>query len=314
MASGRRDRRTRPYPTSGYESTTYAPALVTTAGLRRRPADWTPITVKRPKLPIIAGGIPVDIDPSTSRTDFNTTLFPVGPNRYRMTIFNTSSLGAINSLQWYPPVGVRIVKVLGSSEGRCRLTGLKGFGGNQFPTLVLYPNIFCDRLDLKPATCICAGDGGAVTITFTTNKPIAVNEGELRLRTATLVFDRIPVTPQSVRRRPRVTSCDRRQARRLGRAQRQQRRDAQARHGRPAGLEHLAPARDDHHALGAERPGDVPGPSRLAEPERVQGLRLLGPVACRRAVRLAQHAASRTTPRRARSTSAPLNPSCPAAG
>ena len=182
-------------PNVGYESTTYG-GLETTA-----PAPttgvWTPITVKRPKLPVIGGGIPVDIDPSTSRTDFSTTLFPLGARRYRMTIFNTSSLGAINSLQWYPPTGVRVVKLVGSSEGRCRLTGLKGFGGNQFPTLVLYPNIFCDRLALKPASCTCAGDGGTVTITFTTNKPVAVNEGDLRLRTATLVFDRIPVTPQS---------------------------------------------------------------------------------------------------------------------
>ena len=65
---------------------------------------------------MIGGGIPVDIDPSTSRSDFSTTLFPLGARRYRMTIFNTSSLGAINSLQWYPPTGVRIVKLLGSSE------------------------------------------------------------------------------------------------------------------------------------------------------------------------------------------------------
>jgi hypothetical protein len=112
-----------------------------------------------------------------------------------MTIFNTSSLGAINSLQWYPPVGVRIVKLLGSSAGRCALTGLTGFGGNQFPTVVLYPNIFCDRLDLEPATCICRGDGGAVSITFRTNRHLEVNDGDLRLRTATLSFERIPLTP-----------------------------------------------------------------------------------------------------------------------
>ena len=90
-----------------------------TTGVAPTTGDWAPITVKRPKLPVIAGGIPVDIDPIVSRTDFNTTLFPVGPDRYRMTIFNTSSLGAINSLQWYPPVGVRVVKVLGSTAGRC---------------------------------------------------------------------------------------------------------------------------------------------------------------------------------------------------
>ena len=74
---------------------------------------------------------------------------------------------------------------------------MTGFGGNQFPTIVLYPNIFCDRLDLKPATCICRGDGGAVTITFRTNKHLAVNDGDLRLRTATVVFERIPLTPQT---------------------------------------------------------------------------------------------------------------------
>jgi hypothetical protein len=171
-------------------------AVVQTTGTAPTTGAWTPITVTRPKLPVIGGGIPVDIDPIVSRTDFNTTLSPVGPNRYRMTIFNTSSLGAITSLQWFPPVGIRIVKVLGTSAGHCVLTGLGGFGGNQFPTVVLYPNIFCDRLDLKPATCICRGDGGAVSITFTTNKHVAVNDGDLRLRTATVSFDRIPLTPQ----------------------------------------------------------------------------------------------------------------------
>ncbi|HST19261.1 MAG TPA: hypothetical protein VLK36_16595 [Gaiellaceae bacterium] len=183
----------------GHTSTTDPPttAAVETTGVAPTTGDWAPITVTRPKLPVIGGGIPVDIDPLVSRTDFNTTLSPVGPDRYRMTIFNTSSLGAINSLQWYPPVSVRIVKVLGSSAGRCVLTGLSGFGGNQFPTIVLYPNIFCDRLDLKPATCICRGDGGALTITFRTNKHLEVNDGDLRLRTATVAFERIPLTPRS---------------------------------------------------------------------------------------------------------------------
>ena len=154
-------------------------ALIITSGRRAQTprvlapttGDWTPITVTRPKIPVIAGGIPVDIDPSVSRTDFSTTLFPLGPRRYRMTVFNTSNLGAINSFQWYPPTGVRVVKVIGSSEGNCTLTGLTGFGGNQFPTIVLYPNIFCDNLDLKPATCICRGDGGAVSISFVTTSP-----------------------------------------------------------------------------------------------------------------------------------------------
>jgi hypothetical protein len=172
-----------------------APSVVRTTGIAPTTGDWTPITVTRPKVPIIAGGIPIDVDPTTSRIDFSTTLFPLGANRYRMTVFNTSTLGAVKSFQWYPPTGVRIVKVIGSSRGRCTRAGLTGFGGNQFRTIVLYPNIFCEKVDLKPATCTCRGDGGAVTITFVTNKGIAVDAGELRLRAANVAFDPISTTP-----------------------------------------------------------------------------------------------------------------------
>jgi hypothetical protein len=186
-----------PSPTTAPPTTGAAPkpAPVVTTGVAPTTGDWTPIAVKRPKVPIIAGGIPVDVDPTTSRSDFSTTLYRLGPNRYRLTIFNTSTLGAIDSLQWYPPIGVRILKVLGSSAGHCTLTGLAGFGGNQFPTIVLYPNILCEKLDLNAATCICRGDGGAVAISFVTNKIVPVDGGDLRLRTASVAFDRIPVAP-----------------------------------------------------------------------------------------------------------------------
>lgn len=154
-----------------------------------------PITVKRPSVPIIGGGIPVDIDPAIGRRDFSTTLaFLPGTHRYRITISNVSSLGAINSFQWYPPKAVHIVKLLGSSVGTCTLRGLKGFGGNQFPTLVLQPNVLCDTLDLKPPSCTCLGDGGAVAISFVTDKEFAAGDVDLRVRTATLVFHPIPVS------------------------------------------------------------------------------------------------------------------------
>ena len=178
----------------GHGSAATSTALAPTTG------SWTPITVARPKVPIIAGGIPVDIDPLISRTDFSTTLFPLGGHRYRMTIFNTSTLGAINSFQWYPPTGVRIVKLISSTEGRCTLTGLTGFGGNQFPTVVLYPNVLCDKLDLKAPSCTCLGDGGSVTISFVADKDIALGDADLRVRTATLVFDRIPASPTPLAR------------------------------------------------------------------------------------------------------------------
>lgn len=167
-------------------------ARVQTVGTAPTTGDWAPIAVVRPKVPIIAGGIPIDVDPTTSHIDFSTTLFPLGKNRYRMTVFNVSTLGTVNSFQWFPPTGVKVVKVVSSSRGRCTLRGLSGFGGNQFPTIVLYPNIFCAQVDLKPATCTCRGDGESVAITFVTNKGIVVNEGDLRLRTATLGFDKVP--------------------------------------------------------------------------------------------------------------------------
>jgi hypothetical protein len=170
--------------TGGLESTSLAP----TAGLRA-----PPITVVRPRVPIIGGGIPVDIDPVVSRTDLGTTLAPLpGTNRYRITISNTSNVGAITSFQWYPPPGIHIVKVLGSTEGQCTATGLTGFGGNQFRTVVLFPNILCDKLDLKPPSCTCLGDGGTMAISLVTDKNLGGSLGDVRMRTATIVFDRIP--------------------------------------------------------------------------------------------------------------------------
>jgi hypothetical protein len=153
---------------------------------------WAPITVARPAVPVIGGGIPVDVEPPIVRTDLSTLLAPLpGTHRYRITISNTSNVGAINSFQWYPPTGVHIVKVIGSSEGHCTATGVTGFGGNQFPTVVLYPNILCDKLDLKPPSCTCQGDGGAVTITFVTDEDLGGSLGDARMRTATLSFKRV---------------------------------------------------------------------------------------------------------------------------
>ena len=66
------------------------------------------------------------------------------------------------------------------------------------------------------------------------------------MRTATLVFDRIPVTPQSVASPGPRHVMSIAAARRHRRAQRPATTRCSGRHGRPAGLEHLAAARDDH--------------------------------------------------------------------
>jgi hypothetical protein len=156
-----------------------------------------PLTVKRPGVPVIGGGIPVDLEPLIEPKNFDTSLtFLPGTHRYRITISNVSSLGAIHSFQWYPPNTVHIVKVLGSSVGSCTLRGLTGFGGNQFPGLMLHPDVLCENLDLKPPSCICTGDGGAVSISFVTDKEFSAGDVDIRVRAATVVFRRIPVLLQ----------------------------------------------------------------------------------------------------------------------
>jgi hypothetical protein len=178
--------------TDGHGSTTTKDARGS-AELTRTTGAWAPLTVTRPEVPIIGGGIPVDIDPVVIRTDLTTALaFLPGKNRYRIMVSNTSNVGAINSFQWYPPTGVHIAKVLGSSDGHCTAAGLRGFGGNQFRTVTLSPNILCDDLDLKPPSCTCSGDGGTMSISFVTDKDLGGSLGDARMRTATLVFDPIP--------------------------------------------------------------------------------------------------------------------------
>jgi hypothetical protein len=57
---------------------------------------------------------------------------------------------------------------------------------------VLHPSVLCDKLALKPPSCTCRGDGGTVTISFVTDKDLFAGDVDLRVRTATLVFNRVP--------------------------------------------------------------------------------------------------------------------------
>ena len=120
------------------------------------------------------------------------TILP-GKHRYRLTISNASGLGTINSFQWYPPRSTHILKLLGHSAGTCALRGLKGFGGKQFPTLVLHQSVLCDELELKAPSCTCRGDGGAMTISFATDNEYLAGDVDIRVRTAALVFKRVPL-------------------------------------------------------------------------------------------------------------------------
>ena len=214
--------------------------------------------------------------------------------------------------QWYPPIGVRVLKVLGSSAGHCTLTGLAGFGGNQFPTLVLYPNILCEKLDLNAATCICRGDGGAVSISFVTNKVVPVDGGDLRLRTASLVFDRIPVSPTaspSVRHVRRIVTAAVGSGG-LSAAERELRKPPWTR------------LQDSNISLQlvtitTRWAQNVPATCRVGlvsrSPNRFKVYVFWVPVACRRAVHLAQHGLT-SDPRTSTFSLGTTQPSCRAAG
>jgi hypothetical protein len=66
-----------------------------------------------------------------------------------------------------------------------------GFGGNQFQTVLLYPNITCSKVHLKPPSCTCLGDGGNVDISFVADRPLG-GTGTTRMISARLVLHQIP--------------------------------------------------------------------------------------------------------------------------
>ena len=148
---------------------------------------YAPIHVFRPKLYTEAGSLLND-PAALTPTNLSTIVLKLpGLHRYRITVTNTSNLGFIDSIQWYPPPGVRIIRLIGSSVGDCAPTGLSGFGGNQFKTVLLYPNISCDKLDLKPPTCTCQGDGGSVSLSFVADHTFT-GLGSTQLTSARLVL------------------------------------------------------------------------------------------------------------------------------
>ena len=162
-----------------------SPSAVPTTG------QYAPISVTRPKINTAGGAILNDPDAGVV-SDLTTSVTQLpGVHRYRITVTNSSAVGFIDSFQWYPPSGVRIVKVTGSSVGHCGLTGLTGFGGNQFGSVLLYPNITCQKVDLKPPSCTCTGDGGSVDISFVADRVMG-GTGFARLISARLVLKLIP--------------------------------------------------------------------------------------------------------------------------
>jgi hypothetical protein len=152
---------------------------------------YAPLTVPKAHL-VRQGGLILNEPDAPAQTWVSAVLSSLsGNHRYSLTVTNASNMGYINSFEWYAPTGVRILRVIGSSSGHCAPSGLTGFGGNQFKTVVLYPNILCENVDLKPPSCTCTGDGGSMTISFLLDT--ATNySGTARVLTATPVLKVIP--------------------------------------------------------------------------------------------------------------------------
>jgi hypothetical protein len=151
-----------------------------------------PLTVAKP--PLIRDGGLILNEPDSQDQDWLTSglsPLPGRAHRYQVTVTNASSIGYIDSFEWYPPSGTQILRVTGSSAGRCTLAGLTGFGGDQFSTVLLYPNISCEGVDLKPPTCTCEGNGGSMTISLVLSAE-ATASGAARVVTASPTLKIIP--------------------------------------------------------------------------------------------------------------------------
>jgi hypothetical protein len=152
---------------------------------------FAPITVAKPNIPLV-GGVFLGDPTADTGGDLQVVLTSLpGKNHYKLTFANTSGIGYIDAFQWFPPPGVRVLRVTGETAGSCELVGLTGFGGNQFKTVVLHPNITCRGVRMKPPTCTCKADGGEASVSFVATDNPGLS-GVARVMAMTPVLNVIP--------------------------------------------------------------------------------------------------------------------------
>jgi hypothetical protein len=128
-----------------------------------------------------------------SGADANVIFRSPGEDSYELEILNTSGIGYLNGFLWSPPEGWKVTKIEGSSGATCSLTRAG--------------KILCTGT-IRPPTCLCAADGGDVSIRFTavpTTKShgflFANSPTQLRITKMTPVPYIIPGTPDEAARR-----------------------------------------------------------------------------------------------------------------
>jgi hypothetical protein len=156
--------------------------------------EYVPIAPPKITVPLVGGVLLGDLPRAGVGGDLD-VLLTLGqrPRQYQLTVTNISSIGFVKAFQWFPSSELRILEVTSSTSGRCRLSGTRGFGGNQFKTVLLHPNILCDQVNLKPPTCTCMSDGGTETITFVAAQDkVFGSGGQARVMRMRPIVDIIP--------------------------------------------------------------------------------------------------------------------------
>ena len=126
---------------------------------------------------------------SLGGADLETVLTALPHRHYRLKVLNTSGIGYVNGFNWTPPPGSRITSITSSSGATCKLRSA---------TLVTCAG------KVSPPSCLCKGDGGAVTIEVAFAAPISGGHGTGGARVAITAMTPLPYlipgTPKAAKR------------------------------------------------------------------------------------------------------------------
>jgi len=127
-----------------------------------------------------------------SGSDAQTIIRPLAKGHYQLYVLNTSGIGFLDGFTWTPPPGWRITAITKTTGGTCRL----GTGGT----------ISCHGR-VAPPSCLCAADGGSVSVDLAVRTPSAAKGqsfgavgAKLRITNMTPVPYLIPGTPAEAKR------------------------------------------------------------------------------------------------------------------
>jgi hypothetical protein len=129
-------------------------------------------------------------------SDTETIIRPLKKGHVQVYVLNTSGIGFVNGFTWTPPPGWKIKAITKAKGGTCKLAA--------------DGNLAC-RGRIAPPSCLCASDGGAVTIDLEVSAPASSAAGghrtsfgavgaKLHITRMTPVPYLIPGTPKEAKR------------------------------------------------------------------------------------------------------------------